>query len=69
MLQDAENHEGENMEYYEQVARSADIKKIPEVYSYILLDSLACKRDDPFGYRKNKYTIIDDEIFVKDRED
>ncbi|XP_031629554.1 senecionine N-oxygenase-like [Contarinia nasturtii] len=55
-------------EYYDQVAQAADIEKIPDVYPKILVDSIESREKEPFGFRKNKYIIIDDKTFRKERE-
>ncbi|XP_031629911.1 senecionine N-oxygenase-like isoform X1 [Contarinia nasturtii] len=52
-------------EYYEKVAQTADITKIPDVYLAICKDLF---QSDPFRYREYKYTIIDDKTFKKERE-
>ncbi|XP_031619237.1 senecionine N-oxygenase-like [Contarinia nasturtii] len=58
---------GDRKEYYGNLARIADIAKISDVYTEIFIDSQESWQKDPFGYRNDKYTIIDDETFIKER--
>ncbi|XP_031630089.1 senecionine N-oxygenase-like [Contarinia nasturtii] len=55
-------------EYFESVARAADVEKILDVYISMVMDAAKAIHADPLGFREYKYTIIDDETFIKERE-
>lgn len=52
-------------EYYMDLAQSADIENIPEVYADIYTDSLLNSTPD---FRSHKYIIVDDSHFDKVKE-
>ncbi|XP_031628594.1 dimethylaniline monooxygenase [N-oxide-forming] 3-like isoform X2 [Contarinia nasturtii] len=54
--------------YYKDLADTAEIDSIPEIYSEILVDALICSNVSP-DFREMKYVIIDDENFTKEYDD
>ena len=59
----------EQKAYYKQLADTAKIENIPDVIGDIHWDSHDEAVADPSGYRNNKYTIIDDKTFIRQRID
>lgn len=55
-------------EYYDDVARTADVMKMLDVIADLFFEATKIELDEPFEYRKYKYTIIDDKTFVKEKE-
>lgn len=58
----------EQQEYFDQLAQTADIEALPPVLAAIHFNNGAALRNDPDGFRKYKYTIIDDKTFKKEPE-
>lgn len=58
----------EQQEYFDQLAETADIEALPKVLAAIHFNSVAALHDDPDGFRKYKYTIIDDKTFIREPE-
>lgn len=57
----------DSREHYEQLAQTANIEKIWDVYPKIASDSVKSETEHPFGFRDYRYTIIDDKTFVKEK--
>lgn len=58
----------EQQEYFDQLAQTANIEPLPPVLAAIHFNSVAALHDDPDGFRKYKYTIIDDKTFKRELE-
>ncbi|XP_055325902.1 senecionine N-oxygenase-like, partial [Sitodiplosis mosellana] len=56
-------------QYWRGIEETADIQSFPESLLDMFTEALNCLVNDPVGFRKNKYTIIDDKTFVKEREE
>lgn len=54
-------------QYNNDLAHTAGIENMKEVYSNILADQIMCFRKDPIGFRDWDYKIIDDSNFEKVR--
>lgn len=59
----------EQRNYFNQLAELANIENIPEIYDAIMTDVLRDMEEQPTEFRKFNYTIIDDETFLKQRND
>lgn len=58
----------DHKEYYEKLAQIADVEKIPDVYTKMFVDTVKNWQKNPFEYSKYKYIIINDKLFIKERE-
>lgn len=52
-------------EYYTDLAQTANIAGVREVYLRIYEDSSHQRANNPTGYRNDVYTVIDDEQFER----
>lgn len=57
----------EQKEYFDQLAKIADIENIPEVMPEMHFDARTAMLRDPSEYQKYKYTIIDNKTFTKEK--
>lgn len=54
-------------EYQTQLAQLAGVKDIPHVFYDMFFDIVDGLINNPIGFRKYKYTIIDDNTYVKEK--
>lgn len=52
-------------DYQNQLAEIGDIEKIPDVYLNIAFDALLTMQQQPNELRKFKYSIVDNDTFIK----
>lgn len=55
--------------YQQQLSELADIKNLPDVFYAMYYDAVTGLNDQPTQFRKFRYTIIDDNTFVKVRDE
>lgn len=53
--------------YQKQLSDLAGIKNLPDVFYDMFYDIIKGLIENPMGFRKYKYTIVDDKTFVKVR--
>lgn len=53
--------------YQKQLSDLAGIKNLPDVFYDMYFDIYTGLTENPSGFRKYRYTIIDDHTFVKER--
>lgn len=54
-------------EYQKQLSELADTKDLPHVFYDMFFDIIDGLTNNPTGFRKYKYTIIDDNTYVKEK--
>lgn len=59
----------EQRDYYRQLSETADIENLPDVLLAIFLDHFVTFGKEPSGYRKFRYTILDEKTFSKVKSD
>lgn len=57
----------EQKEYFTQLSETAEIENIPDVIAAMHFDSRTTMVREPAGFRKYKYTILDDKTFTKEK--
>lgn len=54
--------------HFEDLARIANVTKIPNVYSNMYIDSGTRFFAGEYDYREYRYTVVDDETFIREKE-
>lgn len=57
----------EQVEYFKQLSETADVQNVPKVIVDMEFDSGKTQKILPYSFRNYKYTITDDETFVKEK--
>lgn len=57
----------EQKEYYQQLAETAGIEKLPDVFAAMHFNSRQTMAKDPINHRKYRYHITDDKTCTKER--